>query len=198
MLRIAATNVRSIAAERLPSAHSREMNGLSSQTAEHHQAEHSAGQPGPAQRAVRRRHATHNAQSNARRDPISQHSGSVYNEKAVRGAPPSRQRRTNDARAKAGEGGLTPPFPVTETRCMQAYGWKCTKTSSNNHFSFREHSGGHEALFAAPAGRAVALCSEPRNHIAQQKTRRGIHTRCSGRDPSAAYEIITRHVQRHK
>ena len=59
-------------------------------------------------------------------------------------------------------------FPVTETRCMQAYGWKCTKTSSNNHFSFREHSGGHEALFAAPAGQAVALCSEPRNHIAQQ------------------------------
>lgn len=41
------------------------------------------------------------------------------------------------------------------------------------------------------------LCVQ-RTHIAQQKTRRGIHTRCSRRDPSAAYEIITRHVQRHK
>ena len=65
-------------------------------------------------------------------------------------------------------------FPVTETRCMQAYGWKCTKTSSNNHFSFREHSGGHEALFAAPTGRAVALCSEPRNHIAQHRLHRPV------------------------
>ena len=68
-------------------------------------------------------------------------------------------------------------FPVTETHCMQAYGWKRTKTSGNNHFSFREHSGGHEALFAAPPPDEQWLCAANRETTSLSRSLAAASTR---------------------